>query len=106
MIDLSIIPEEVRRARGDYSTVRAAHEDAKKSLQMLCGQLSSSASQILRRMQPDNDDVPDSVESLIAGARNTVTMIEACTVEIESLARQRAELKDAAWGRVASSKAA
>lgn len=99
MIDLSTIPEEVRRARGDYSTVRAAHEDAKKSLQMLCGQLSSAASQILRRMQPDNDDVPESVETLIAGARNTLVLMEACTAEIESLARQRADLKSAAWSR-------
>lgn len=99
MIDLSTIPEEVRRARGDYATVRAAHEDAKKSLQMLCGQLSSSASQILRRMQPDGDDVPDSVESLIAGARNTLLLMESCVNEIESLAKQRVELKSAAWSK-------
>lgn len=99
MIDLSAISPEVLNARGAYSTVRAAHEDAKKSLQMLCGQLSSAASQILRRMQPDNDDVPESVETLIAGARNTLVLMEACTAEIESLARQRAELKIVAWSR-------
>ena len=99
MLDLSIIPEEVRRARGDYSTVRAAHEDEKKSLQMLCGQLSSIASQILRRMQPDNDDVPDSVEALIASGKQTLQMMEECTARIESLAKQRAELKGPAWGK-------
>jgi len=99
MLDLSTIPEEVRLARGEYATVRAAHEDAKKSLQMLCGSLSSTASQILRRMQPDNDDVPDSVESLIAGARNTLVLMEACANEIEALAKQRSELKPKAWSK-------
>lgn len=99
MLDLSTLPAEILTARGAYSTVRAAHEDAKKLLQMLCGQLSSSASQILRRMQPDNDDVPDSVEDLIAGARNTLVLMEACAKSIESLAKQRAELKRSAWSK-------
>ena len=97
MIDLSTIPEEIRLARGEYATVRAAHEDSKRDLQKICGQLSAIASQVLRRMQPDNDDVPDSVETLICGARNILTLIEACTQEIESLAKQRAELKSKAW---------
>jgi hypothetical protein len=50
-------------------------------------------------MQPDNDDVPDSVDSLIASGRNTLVLMEACVAEIESLARQRAELKSKAWGK-------
>jgi hypothetical protein len=99
MIDLSTISDEVRLARGDYSTVRAAHEDAKKDLQKLCGQLSATAPQILRKMQPDDDEVPDSVGSLIESARLTLTMIEACVANIESLAKQRQELKQKAWGR-------
>ena len=99
MLNLDNIPAEVRLARGEYATVRSAHEEAKKTLQMLCGQLSSSAAKILRRMQPDNDDVPDSAEDLIAGARNTLVMIEACVAEIESLAKQRAEIKPKAWGK-------
>lgn len=99
MLDLSAIPEDVRRARGDYSTVRAAHEDEKKSLSMLCGQLSSVAAQVLRAMQPDNDDVPDSVEDLLNKGLQTLQMMEDCTSRIESLAKQRAELKTSAWGR-------
>jgi hypothetical protein len=99
MIDLSTIQEDVLHARGAYSTVRAAHEDAKKSLQMLCGQLSSTAANILRRMQPDNDEVPESVESLIEGAKGLLILIEACAAEIESLAKQKAELKQKAWGK-------
>jgi hypothetical protein len=99
MINLADIDQAVIVARGEYATVRSAHEDAKKRLQMLCGQLSSTASQVLRRMQPDNDDVPDSVDSLIASGRNTLVLMEACVAEIESLARQRAELKSKAWGK-------
>lgn len=99
MIDLSTLSPEVLNARGAYSTVRAAHEDALKSLQMLCGQLSSIGPQILRKMQPNNDDVPESVEALISGARNTLVLMEACTTTIESLAKQKAELKPIAWGK-------
>jgi hypothetical protein len=99
MINLLEIPEQVRLARGDYSTVRAAHEDAKKSLQMLCGQLAATASQVLRKMQPDNDEVPDSVEASITSARHTLLMMESCVQQIESLAKQRAALKPAAWGK-------
>lgn len=97
MFDISSIPEETRLARGDYATVRSAHEDAKKNLQMLCGTLSSLSAQVLRRMQPDNDDVPDSVEELVNRARQTLNMIEQTSHNIESLARQRAELKIKAW---------
>ena len=99
MIDLTTLSAEVRLARGDYSTVRAAHEDSKKDLQKLCGQLSAVAAQILRKMQPDNDEIPESVESLIESGRSTLNMMEACTARIESLAKQKAELKQAAWGK-------
>lgn len=99
MFDLSTVPAEVLNARGAYSTVRAAHEDEKKALQMLCGRLSSIAAQVLRKMQPDNDEVPDSVESLIASGRETLQMMEQCSARIESLAKQRAELKAAAWSK-------
>lgn len=97
MIDLTSIPAAVLENRGAYSTVRAAHEDSKKSLQMLCGQLAATATQVLRRMQPDNDDVPASVDDLLTAARNTITMMEACVQQIESLAAQRATLKPLAW---------
>lgn len=99
MLDLSTISDDVRLARGDYATVRAAHEDSKKDLQKLCGQLSAVAAQILRKMQPDNDEVPDSVETLIESGRATLNMMEACTVRIESLAKQRQELRTKAWSK-------
>lgn len=97
MIALEDISKDVLIARGQYSTVRAAHEDSKKDLQMLCGQLSSIASQVLRRMQPDNDDVPQSVDALLATARQTIDMMQECVTRLESLAKQRQELKVKAW---------
>jgi hypothetical protein len=99
MIDLNTIPDETLLARGQYATVRAAHEDAKKKLSILCGNLSSAASQVLRRMQPDSDDVPESVEDVLSAARATLTEMDLCVMSIESLAQQRAELKTLAWGR-------
>lgn len=100
MVDLSTIPESILIARGQYSTVRAQHEDEKKTLQVLCGQLSSCASQVLRRMQPEHEeDHPDGVGKLIAAGRATLTLMEECTQRIESLAKQRAELKTQAWGK-------
>lgn len=99
MLDLSTISAEVLNARGAYSTVRAAHEDEKKALAMLCGRLSSVAAQVLRKMQPDNDEVPDSVESLIATGKETLQMMEQCSERIESLAKQRQELKKSAWSK-------
>jgi hypothetical protein len=99
MIDLTQIAPETIIARGEYATVRGAHEDAKRNLAILCGQLSGATGQVLRQMQPGEDAVPESVESLLAGARSTLDQIEATVQQIESLARQRAELKQAAWGR-------
>jgi hypothetical protein len=99
MLDLSTIPDDVLRARGEYATVRGAHEDEKKNLQMLCGELSSTASKVLRRMQPDNDAVPDSVDELLAAARASLDAIELCVKQIEGLAQQKADIKQQAWGR-------
>lgn len=97
MIDLDQIDPSLLANRGAYSTVRAAHEDEMKSLQILCGQLSSTAAQILRRVQKDDDSEPVSVESLIAGGRASIDLIEASVSRVESLAQQRAELRPLAW---------
>lgn len=97
MIDLTKIDPVLLENRGSYATVRSAHEDCKKTLQMLCGELASTATKVLRRMQPDNDDIPDGIADLFLNARNTLTMMENCAAEIESLAVQRAALKPLAW---------
>ena len=97
MIDLDTIDASVLLFRGQYATVRGAHEDAKKLLSTLAGDLSSVGSKINRRMQPNDDAVPESVEDLIAHGREVMDKIEKCAAEIESLAKQRAELKPLAW---------
>jgi hypothetical protein len=99
MIDLASLPQDVLLARGQYATVRSAHEDAKKALAIECGKLGAMASQVLRAMQPDNDGIPVSPQELLASGRNTLNMIEMITLEIQSLAQQRAELKPKAWPR-------
>lgn len=97
MIDLESISTEVRLARGDYATVRAAHEDAKKALQIQCGKLSSIASKVLRNMQPDEGQEAADVVQLIADGRKTLDEIEATCGRTESLAGQREELRGKAW---------
>ena len=98
MIDLTQIDDDTLMARGAYSTIRAAHEDEKKNLQILCGALSSTSTKVLRRMQPDNDEVPDSVADLLAAGRASLDAIELSVQRIESLAQQKANIKQQAWG--------
>ncbi len=99
MIDISAISPTTLQSRGAYSTVRGAHEDAKKELQILCGKLSATSVQVLRKMQPDNDDALDNaaIADLLAVCRWTVDEIEKTAALIDSLARQRADLKPLAW---------
>lgn len=97
MLDLTAIPDDVRLARGDYATVRAAHEDAKKLLSVQCGSLSSIASQVLKRMQPDSGQQPEDVSELIFTGRNALDAIEATTTNISLLSAQREELRGKAW---------
>lgn len=101
MIDLTTIDNETIIARGQYATVRSAHEDEKKRLSILCGQLSSTSSQVLRYMQPSEDDVLDAtaVGEMLDAARGTLEGIQKCVATIEGLAMQRAALKQSAWGR-------
>lgn len=101
MIDFSAYSQDEIIAKGHYSIVRAAHEDEKKRLSLLCGQFATISSQVLRQMQPDSDAVPDmySVRGLIAQGRALLDQIDRCSTEIEELADQRAALKSSAWGR-------
>lgn len=99
MIDLTTIDKTVLLARGEYSTVRAAHEDEKKRLAILCGQFASVAPQVLRLMQPDGDSAPNMVEvnRLLVSARVTLAEIDFCVTVVDGLAAQRAALKQSAW---------
>lgn len=99
-MNLDAIPSDIIIARGQYATVRSAHEDEKKRLQVLCGALSATSAQILRGMQPDNDGDPDMVDvnAKISQCRKLVDDIAVCASTVSDLAEQRAALKPAAWG--------
>lgn len=99
MLDLNELPQALLLARGQYATVRSAHEDSKKQLQILCGKLGATSAQILRAMQPDNDGVPANVGELMDTCRTTMDLIESTTMQIQALAQQRADLKPVAWPR-------
>lgn len=101
MLDLTTIPEDTIIARGQYATVRSAHEDAKKQLSILCGQFANIAPMVLRAMQPAEDDAPDmrTVNELLATGKTALAKMEKCADEIEQLSMQRAALKGAAWGK-------
>lgn len=95
-MDLSLIPEELILARGQYACVRSAHEDELKRLQILTGQLSAFGSQVLRWMQPA-DGRPEDISGLLKDARVVIDHIEQCSATIRELAEQRTELKKLAW---------
>lgn len=97
MINLADIDESLLIARGKYSTIRANHEDCKKALSIESGKLQSIASQVLKRMQPDNDEVPESVSDLLLKGRAHIDEMERIVADIEELAALRKELKREAW---------
>jgi hypothetical protein len=100
MIDLTAIDPSEVIAKGQYSIVRAAHEDAKKRLAVLCGAFAAIAPQVLRLAQPDGDAVPDgaAISALLAEGGMLLEKIAVQVVKVEGLAQQRAMLKQAAWG--------
>lgn len=100
-MNLDDIPAEVIYARGQYATIRGAHEDGKKKLSILCGEMSAISSQILRYMQPDNESTPEisAVMGLCERGRSVLEKIEDCAHEIDDLDSQRRALKPVAWGK-------
>ena len=98
-MDLTSLPQELLLARGEYATVRSAHEDAKKQMQMMCGALGAGAAQVLRSVQPADDSEPDlaTVRDLIDNCRNIMAAMDACADTIFTLSQQRTELKPRAW---------
>lgn len=100
-MNLDEIPAEVLLARGKYATVRGAQEDSKKELSILCGGVSSTASQILRAMQPDNNSQPDmaAVLTWIEHCTKLLSKVEDCAHDIDNYDSQRRALKPLAWGK-------
>jgi hypothetical protein len=100
MIDLTTYSQDEVIAKGYYSIVRAEHEDAKKHLALLCSAFGAIAPQVLRLAQPDGDAIPDgaAIGKLLIGGSDLLGKITIQVARIESLAQQRAILRQAAWG--------
>lgn len=100
-MNLDDIPQETIIARGHYATIRGEHEDAKKRLSILCGEMSAISSQILRYMQPDNESTPEiaAVMGLCSRGKELLDKIEECAHEIDDLDTHRRHFKPLAWGK-------
>ncbi len=96
-MDLDAIDTETIIARGKYSTVRAAHEDAIKALQVACAALTSTGSRLLKKAQPDGDEVPESPAELIDEGRQALDRAAALFATVAELAEQKRSLRPAAW---------
>lgn len=99
MIDLSTLSPETLTARGAYSTVRAAHEDLKRDLQVRCGEVMAVPAKILKCGQSDSADVVDEAVEHLNSLRLLVDLLANELTAIRSLALQRAELKVVAWSK-------
>lgn len=99
MIDLTKIDATTLQARGAYSTVNSALKDEYRNVQILSGEATSALTKILRHMQPDGDAMPEHPRELLAVSRAAVDGIEAAAARIVTLAQQKRELRDTAWGK-------
>lgn len=97
MIDFDTIDSQTVLYRGQYATVRSAHEAALKDLQITCSNLSGFATGILRAAQPDADQSFPDKEAFDQG-RKIIDQIEQIATNVQSLHDQRKTLKKLAWG--------
>ena len=97
MIDFDQLDPAVIIARGQYSTVRSAHEDALKDLHIACSKFTGFTTGILRATQPDKDQSFPGAEDFDKG-RELIDEIEKIVANIEELHKQKNSLKALAWG--------
>lgn len=97
MIDFDQLDPAVIIARGQYSTVRSAHEDALKELQLACSNFAGFTTGILRAAQSDKDQSFPGAEDFDKG-RALIDEIEKIVANIEELHKQKNSLKALAWG--------
>lgn len=97
MIELA--DQELMICRGKYSTIRAQHEDAKKELQVRCGEFMSLSGRILKHGQSDEPGAIDEAMNHLAELRLQLDCTEKQLQAMRSLAEQRAELKVKAWSK-------
>lgn len=97
MLDLSAIDQATLLARGQYSTVRAAHEDGKSVLQVACGSGMSSFQQILKLGQSNNPDEVDEAMKKLDELLALMDTTKSHLGKMSQLAKQRQVLKVEAW---------
>lgn len=97
MYDLSQLSDEVKIARGEYSTVRSVHEDSKKELQERCGELMSLIPKILNHGQANDEMFIDMADEFLREMRRGSWKVKKTLKRMRSLAKQRKELKEKAW---------
>jgi len=99
MLDFSTLSDEVLINRGKYSTVRARHEDSKKKLQVMCGELMCLSHKILNLGQ--SDDTEEIQESILylEKQKELVEKVFDHLAFMQSLSHQRKSLKELAWGK-------
>ena len=91
--------QELMLARGKYSTIRAEHEGEKQRMQMLVGEVTSLASQILKGVQPKDEASAVDVAPLLTTIRFAIDEMDRSRMRIAELGKQRAALRPTAWPR-------
>lgn len=89
MIDLTTIPDAEKIRCGEASIVAFAHKDALKALQEHCNALSVLCAKVLTAAQTDLDNVG----ARLIEAQAKLDDVTASAALVESLARQKAELR-------------
>ena len=92
MIDLSKYDRHVIMARGEYSIVRRAREDAIKKLQGICDSQMGAIAAVLRDVQKDGD-----VERHMAFLRDGQSQVAELVEEISALNTQLGLIKPLAF---------
>lgn len=99
MIDLTAISPELIVARGQYATVRAAHEDMKKAIVTRCGVIMTMTQRITQLSQPDNDKSIDAqaLDGCMFALDDAIKALDLQCDQLCELEAQRKTLKELAW---------
>jgi hypothetical protein len=97
MLSFDDISEATLIARGQYSTLRQAHEKQKEAARKQLTDLQSYLNVTLRLMTA-NDASTQSIVAMIALLKESLGGIELTAADLVSLAEQRQALKPLAWG--------
>lgn len=88
--------DETLKARGQYSILRAVHEDKKGELRDVFTVVQSYLNDAFK-LATANEISHDSVVAALTGIRYQIDKSETIATELESLAKQRQELRNVLW---------